>query len=145
VTVKHSEPKIAVMTMFAGLVGLIASIVVLLLLEIMDGRLKGARDVERVTDLPVLASLGDLSMMTPAEQRNWAFSTWTAIQVKLSSSPNHGLVCGITSAGTKEGRSTWVNMLAQAASECGFRVLTVATLPPNVPVSEVAGRLTGGN
>src|SRR5205085_11992206 len=67
----------------------------------------------------------------PSEQRNWAFRTWTAIQGKLSHSPNHGLVCGITSAMKKEGRSTWISMLAQAASECGFRVLTVATLQPN--------------
>ena len=145
VTVKKSGPKIMVMTIFAGVVGFFATLVVLLFLEITDSRLKGPRDVERVTDLPVLATLGDLDKMTPSEQRNWAFRTWTAIQGKLSSSPNHGLVCGITSAGTKEGRSTWVNMLAQAASECGFRVLTVATIPPNTPNPDDVPSLAGGN
>ncbi|PYX66941.1 MAG: hypothetical protein DMG78_28475, partial [Acidobacteria bacterium] len=143
VTVKKSGPKIMVMTIFAGVVGFFATLVVLLFLEITDSRLKGPRDVERVTELPVLATLGDLDKMTPAEQRNWAFRTWTAIQGKLSSSPNHGLVCGITSANTREGRSTWVNMLAQAASECGFRVLTVATIPPDAPNPEETLRLSG--
>src|SRR3982750_2823058 len=123
------------------------ALVIVLLAELMDSRLKGSRDVERVTDLPILATLGNLNDMSPSEQRAWAFKTWTAIQGKLSSSPNHGLVCGVTSAGTKEGRSTWVNMLAQAASECGFRVLTVATLPPDSPeLSEsYAAALPGAN
>jgi protein involved in polysaccharide export with SLBB domain len=46
----------------------------------------------------------------------------------LSASPNHGLICGITSAGHGEGRSTWVNLLAKAAGQCGFRVLTIGTV-----------------
>jgi len=133
VVVKRSEPQILFMTVAAGLCGFFGAICLALLVEIMDPRLKSPRDVSRVTELPVLATLGNLDKMSPAEQRSWAFKTCTRIQGKLSSSPNHGLVCGVTSSGTKEGRSTWVNMLAQAASECGFRVLTVATLPPNSP------------
>jgi protein involved in polysaccharide export with SLBB domain len=39
------------------------------------------------------------------------------------------LVCGITSATPGEGRSTWIRLLAEAASLSGFRVLTVATRP----------------
>ncbi len=138
--VKHTEPKVIFMTVAGGLAGFFAALCLCLLVEILDTRLKTPRDVSRVTELPVLATLSNLNNMTPSEQRNWAFKTWTAIQGKLSSSPNHGLVCGVTSAGTKEGRSTWVNMLAQAASECGFRVLTVATLPPNSPhLADYAG------
>ena len=143
VRVKKSEPKVMFATAAAGLVGFFASLFLVLLVELLDSRLKTPRDVNRVTNLPVLATLGDLNEMTPAEQRSWAFRTWTAIQGQLSTSPNHGLVCGVTSASQKEGRSTWVNMLAQAASECGFRVLTVATLSPNSPAE--AARLHGPN
>src|SRR5258705_332913 len=133
------------MKVIGGLAGFMGALLIVLLVELMDSRLKGSRDVERITDLPILATLGNLNDMSPSEQRSWAFRTWTAIQGKLSSSPNHGLVCGITSASTKEGRSTWVNMLAQAASECGFRVLTVATLPPNAPTPDALPRLGGGS
>ncbi len=143
VSVKKSQPKVIFMTVIGGLAGFMGALVIVLLAALMDSRLKGSRDVERVTDLPILATLGNLNDMSPSEQRSWAFRTWTAIQGKLSSSPNHGLVCGITSANKKEGRSTWVNMLAQAASECGFRVLTVATLQPNDP--DPKARLSGGN
>jgi protein involved in polysaccharide export with SLBB domain len=51
------------------------------------------------------------------------------LQRRLSVSPNHGLVCGITSSGAGEGRSTWIKLLAQAATERGFRVLTITTQP----------------
>jgi hypothetical protein len=134
VIVKKAQSKILFVSVAAGLLGFFGSLFLVLLAEMLDTRLKTPRDVARVTHLPVLATLSDLNKMTPAQQRNWAFRTWTAIQGQLSASPNHGLVCGVTSASEKEGRSTWVNMLAQAASECGFRVLTVATLPPGVPV-----------
>jgi len=65
--------------------------------------------------------------MSPTAQDNWAFRTWTALQRHLSVSPNHGMVCGITSAQHGDGRSTWINLLARAANQRGFRVLTVAT------------------
>jgi len=55
VTVKKSGPKIMVMTIFAGVVGFFATLVVLLFLEITDSRLKGPRDVERVLTLQLIA------------------------------------------------------------------------------------------
>ncbi|MGH8527458.1 MAG: hypothetical protein ACREXY_25595, partial [Gammaproteobacteria bacterium] len=86
-------------------------------------------DLKRVTKLPVIATLGNLDKMHPTTQSGWAFRTWTALQSRLSLSPNHGLVCGFTSSGGGQGRSTWIRLLAKAASQCGFRVLTIATLP----------------
>src|SRR6185295_14260296 len=52
-------------------------------------------------------------------------------QGRLSRLANHGLVCGITSSREGEGRSTWINLMAEAASLSGFRVLTIATKPSN--------------
>ena len=67
--------------------------------------------------------------MKPDERSRWAFRTWTLLQGRLSRSANHGLVCGITSSGPGEGRTTWISLLAEAASLAGFRVLTIATKP----------------
>lgn len=128
--VAHSRrAKVFAVCVLAGLLGVAGGMAVVLLIEIADDRLKTASDVRRVTQLPVLAGGGDLSGLTETERYDWAFRTWTRLQGRLSPSPNHGLVVGITSAGNGEGRSTWVQLLAEAASLLGFRVLTIATSP----------------
>lgn len=112
-----------------GLLGLLAAGGLVFVAHAIDSRLKTAADVEGVTGLPVLASLGDLREMTPEEQINWAFRTLTILQGKLNSSSDQTLVCGFISSGHGEGRSTWINLLVSAASQRGMRVLTVATRP----------------
>ena len=121
--------KISAVGIFGGLLGVFASLLLVLLVEFVDGRLKTVDDLRRVTRLPVLTSLGDLREMSPEDRSQWAFRTWTLLQGRLSPSANHGLVCGITSSTPGEGRSTWISLLAEAASMSGFRVLTIATRP----------------
>src|SRR5207248_6652371 len=70
-----------------------------------------------------------LKRMDDGQKAQWAFRAWTMLQGRLSPSANHGLVCGITSSAAREGRSTWIGLLAEAASLTGFRVLTIATKP----------------
>jgi protein involved in polysaccharide export with SLBB domain/capsular polysaccharide biosynthesis protein len=127
----HRRFKIALATMFGACLGLAGSLVLVLLTEFVDGRLKTAEDLRRVTQLPVLTTLGDMRKMGPEAQSQWAFRTWTLLQGRLSPTAHHGLVCGFTSSSKGEGRSTWIRLLAEAASLTGFRVLTVATRPPN--------------
>ncbi|HSU54337.1 MAG TPA: SLBB domain-containing protein, partial [Candidatus Dormibacteraeota bacterium] len=121
--------KIGLASVFGGGVGFCATLGLLLLVELADKRMRGREDLKRVTKLPVLTTLGDLRKMSPADRAQWAFRTWTILQGRLSPSANHGLVCGITSCGPGEGRSTWISLLAEAASLTGFRVLTIATKP----------------
>ncbi|HVU34841.1 MAG TPA: polysaccharide biosynthesis/export family protein [Opitutaceae bacterium] len=121
--------KIGLVGIICGVLGLTLTAGQLLVREFMDSRLKTADDVTRVTGLPVVASLGDLRQMSMAAREDWAFRTWIALQDRLSFSPNHGLICGITSSRPGDGRSTWVGLLAGAARKCGFRVLTIATKP----------------
>src|ERR1041385_4057512 len=130
-TVQRSlqEVKIGAATVFGGLVGIGLTLVLVLLVEVTDNRLLNADDVRRVTKLPILTTLGDLEKMKQPERAQWAFRTWTILQGRLSPTANHGLVCGITSSGPGEGRSTWIHMLAEAASLTGFRVLTISTRP----------------
>lgn len=98
--------------------------------ELFDARLKTTGDLRRVAKLPVLTSLPDLDNMDAQERSQWAFRTWTLLQGRLSPSAHHGFVCGITSSARGEGRSTWIDFLAEAASLTGFRVLTIATGAP---------------
>ncbi len=133
-TLKNVTPdrrwlKVSLATVFGGIFGLLCAVAGVLLLEFADNRLKTAADVQRVTKLPVIATLGELRDKTPAAREQWAFRTWTMLQGRLSPSANHGLVCAFTSSQAGEGRSTWINLLADAASMSGFRVLTIATRP----------------
>ena len=125
----HRRMKIGVATFVGGALGFGASLLLVLVAEFIDTRLKTVDDVTRVTKLPVLTALGDLRSMPPHERAQWAFRTWTMLQGRLSPSANFGLVCGVTSSAPGEGRSTWVSLLAEAASMTGFRVLTIATRP----------------
>jgi protein involved in polysaccharide export with SLBB domain len=130
--------KVSVLASFAGCMGLLAALAVVMLTEMMDTTLRTPEDISRVTKLPVLASLGDLRKMSAQQQVNWAFRTLTLLRGKLSRDADQALVCGIISANHGEGRSTWVNLLVSAANQRGLRVLTVDTRSTAVPTEPVA-------
>jgi capsular polysaccharide biosynthesis protein len=128
--VKHGRKvKVICLAMLGGLIGIVACGSLLLLVEVMDNRLKTVADVERVTRLPVIATAGNLDRMSEADRKECGFRAWTHLVGTLGSPPNGTLVCGVTSSGYREGRSTWIKMLAREACQCGFRVLTVASRP----------------
>ncbi|HEY3861994.1 MAG TPA: polysaccharide biosynthesis/export family protein [Verrucomicrobiae bacterium] len=144
VRTNHRRMKIAAVTAIGALAGLAGSLILVLLVEFIDGRLKTADDVKRVTRLPVLTALGDMKKMNKEAQKQWAFRAWTLLQGRLAPTAHHGLVCGFTSSAKGEGRSTWIHLLAEAASLTGFRVLTIATRPPGpdeIPGAAHAGDL----
>lgn len=126
---KRRAMKIAAVTGMGVGCGLVMGLLLACFVEVSDTRLKTIADIERVTKLPVLATLGDLKKMSPEEQIGWAFRTLTILRGKLCKSPDDALVCGIISSRHGEGRSTWVNQLVSAASQRGLRVLTVDTRP----------------
>lgn len=127
-------------TMLGAFFGLALSAGQILLSEFTDNRVKTRADVRRVTGLPLLATLGDLKRLSQPEVEQWAFRAWTALQSNLSLTPNHGMVVGITSAHTGDGRSTWIKLLAGAASACGFRVLTITAQPSPAIAADLARR-----
>jgi protein involved in polysaccharide export with SLBB domain/capsular polysaccharide biosynthesis protein len=125
----HRRLKIIALTIVGGGLGVAFGLLLVMLIEVTDRQVRTAEDIQRVTQLPVLTTLGDLAQMKEHARTQWAFRTWTLLQGRLGSSQNHGLVCGVTSSTEGEGRSTWISMLAEAASLAGFRVLTIATRP----------------
>ena len=140
-TLRHNHRLEAVLcAVLGGFFGLVGSAACILLGEFLDNRIKTRADVRRVTGLPLLATLGDLQRLAPAERDQWAFRAWTALQSRLSVSANHGMVCGITSAHSGDGRSTWIDLLARAAGNCGFRVLTITAQPSPEIAAELARR-----
>ena len=141
VMVRSRLPKLIFLTAFGAVMGVLGSGLLLIGLELLDERLKTGDDLKRVTRLPLLGTLGNLHHMDQAAQEKWAFRTWTALQNRLSISPHHGLVCGVTSAQHQEGRSTWLSLLAHAASQCGFRVLSIGAVNGSDCASD--GPLTG--
>lgn len=134
------KAKVTIASALGGCLGIVLSFSLIALVELTDKRLRTTDDVTRVTRLPVLTTLGDLRRMDDPARAQWAFRAWTMLQGRLSPSSNHGLVCGITSSANGEGRSTWISLLAEAASLTGFRVLTIATKPS--PAQEEAPRRT---
>jgi protein involved in polysaccharide export with SLBB domain/Mrp family chromosome partitioning ATPase len=110
-----------------ALLGFLAVGAFIVVLDLSDKRIRSAADLERITSLPVLATLGDLQEMSDVERERWAFKTLTALKAKLRGSSGAGLMCGFISSRPGEGRSTWINLLATAASKQGYRVLTIVT------------------
>ena len=124
-----SKPKIIVLTMVGAFLGFVLAACAVCFVEIKDRRIKTEEEVEMVTGLPALASLGDFASMNEAQKSDWAFRTWTMLRGKIVGSSSRGLVCGLTSACNGEGRSTWINLLGRAANKQGVKVLMIATRP----------------
>ena len=127
-----------------GFIGLVGAGLIVVGAEIADSRLKTVADVEQVTGLTVLATLGDLEAMAPDEREAWAFRTWTALAGQLSASANHGMVCGFVSSSPGEGRSTWIELLAKAARRRGLQAVTVGTRPQTNGSSSGASQAAPG-
>ena len=134
--VNNPRAKIALLATFLGLCGLVLGVIGAAADEALDRRLRTPEDVRRVTQLPVLARLGPIDKMSAEQRASWGFRTWTALQSRLSATPNQGLVCGVTSSTASEGRSVWIKFLADAAKRCGFRVVVITTRTPEEDTDE---------
>jgi protein involved in polysaccharide export with SLBB domain/capsular polysaccharide biosynthesis protein len=125
--VLHSHRlEVALGACLGAFLGFFCSGAQIVLGEFLDNRIKSRSDLRRITGLPLVAALGDLKSLSPTERDRWAFRAWMTLLSRLNLSPEHGLICGIASAQRGEGRSTWIELLAGAATAGGFRVLTIA-------------------
>jgi hypothetical protein len=123
--VDYPRARILASTLFGGVFGVLLTAGLILLVEFFDERLKTSADVARISQLPVLATLGELRPLEASGQNAWAVRAWIALQHQLNPLPNGARVCGFISSQPGEGRSTWVNLIGHAANQCGNRVLSV--------------------
>jgi len=120
----------------AALLGLFGAGALLLLFDISDSRVRSVSDLRRITRLPNLGTLGNLGAMTDEAKTNWAFSTFVLLRSKLLGARAGGMICGFTSSGPGEGRTTCVRLLADAASRQGYSVLTIAATAQDLSVPD---------
>ena len=138
VVTQHSAPLVLALGLLGCLGGATILTGVIALRELLDDRVKTGPDLARISGLPLLGTLGDLDDMTPTEKAQGALRNWTTLRGQLSASPDQGLVCGFTSADSGEGRSTWIELLAGSARQCGFTVLVVSTEPATGPTTDLS-------
>ena len=81
--------------------------------------------------------------MDEAARKAWAFRTWTILSDSLGQSGNSGTVCGIISCAHGEGRTTWVEMLVDAARQRGLGV-TKLQFQQGAELSEEDARFAPG-
>lgn len=132
VVVHSRQAKVLLLALFCAVAGAGAAACVFLVREVLDDRLTTREDVRRVTGLPVAAAVGNLNQLGEKARARTAFRAWLSIQKRVNFSAKRGVVCGLIAANPNEGCATWVNLLAQAANQCGSRVLAITVRPtPN--------------
>jgi hypothetical protein len=81
--------------------------------------------LRKATGLPVVKPLPNLHSMDAAQREFWAVETLDILRRAAGVERRGCFVCGLISANHGEGRSTWIDLLSQAALRNGNRVLVV--------------------
>ncbi|HEY3898865.1 MAG TPA: polysaccharide biosynthesis/export family protein [Chthoniobacter sp.] len=131
VSTKSRWPKIALLAVALGMMGTFGAIALVLIRELLDERIKTARDLSRVTKLPVVLQVPPLDGVAADEVRQWSFRSWTSLEPSLRTNPGGAVVLGVTASGPGAGCSTLLYRLASAAAWRGHNVLVVANRPPS--------------
>lgn len=122
--------KLILVTVAGGVLGVMFSLVVVCLVESLDDRIKTVADAGRATKLPLLATLPELGAQGAAEPGGWAFRVWMALRARLDHGANQSVICGFVASSRGEGVSTWIELLARAASLREATALAVTNRAP---------------
>lgn len=127
------SPNIPLNIALGLLVGLAIGVGVAVLREVLDNRIRNERDVELITDIPIMGGIGFdpnaaarplIVQVDPRSPRAESFRTLrTNLQFVDIERPSRTFV--VTSAVEAEGKSTTAANLAIAMADAGFRVLIV--------------------
>lgn len=131
VLVSNKSRKLTLATTAAALAGVAAALFFICLLEALDNRILSPADLRRATRLPLLGRIEDLDASPSLDLPTWRYRTWSSLCRALADPQTHSVVCGIVSAHPGEGRSTWIQLLAEAARERGLRTVRVQPESPN--------------
>lgn len=89
------------------------------------GRIRSSCVLAEVAQMPLLGTLDDVNRMSAGERQHWAFRMFTRLRTRIAGGDGQPLVCGFISASPGEGRSTWIGLLADAARQQGYHVVTL--------------------
>jgi protein involved in polysaccharide export with SLBB domain/capsular polysaccharide biosynthesis protein len=105
----------------AGLVGL-----VVIVLTLLDGRIRSGGDLKRATGVPVIGLMPEDRRHLHENEAAWAFRTWTRLQPMLVI-PTRGeaTVCGIMHDGDSDSAARMTLRLASAAARRGLRCISI--------------------
>lgn len=118
--------------------------------------IRNAEALESSSGLPVLSVLPSLEGMSESARNYWAIETLNLLRNTARTERRGCFVCGIISSVNGEGRSTWIDLLADAGLRNGNRVLVISRpdsvssvaseLPPNTLFTqEMPGSANAGN
>ena len=96
-----------------------------------------AASLEEAAQLEVLAVLPPLNEMTEAAREYWAVETLNLIRTSARADRRGCFVCGVISSTNGEGRSTVIDLLANAGVRTGNRVLVVPSPDFSKPSNSV--------
>ena len=138
--VQHAEvsqgpisPNVPLNIVLGGLIGLVIGIALAVLRETLDNRIRNERDVEAITDVPILggivfdAKAGERPLIVHDDPRSPRAESFRTLRTNLQfldvGRENRSFV--ITSSIQSEGKSTSAANLAIALADAGSRVLLV--------------------
>ena len=107
----------------AGLLAVFLSYGLLLLRDALDTRVRGAEDLARITDLPVLAEFPKVS--TGRRGLPLEAASYLRTSVAFATNENHPKVIQVTSAGASHGKSSVSIALAESFARQHFRTLLI--------------------
>lgn len=127
-----SFPQKTPMLVLAGLVSIFGGLLAVFVADLMDHKIRHLNDIEKVSGVPVLASVPTVSMPQDEAMRNpmgaYAESI-RAIQTGLGIVPagrgRRGRIIAVTSTSRGEGRTTTSVALARSMAQSGLRVLLI--------------------
>ncbi|MCA9949881.1 MAG: polysaccharide biosynthesis tyrosine autokinase [Anaerolineales bacterium] len=136
VPLKPVRPRIMITTVLGTIVGLLLGVGIVLFSDFLDDTIKSSADIERLTRVPVMASVGRLRKATnepgselitinqPRDPSSESFRDLrTALLFSAVDKPNGTIV--VTSANPSEGKSTVAANLAVVLAQAGNNVLLV--------------------
>lgn len=128
-----TSPKPILAILVGALAGIVLAIVIALLRELLDSRVRSSEDLERVTDAPLLGTTtrssrgNDRSLVIRDAEGSTQAEDYRTIRTNLRfvqlDAAHRSVV--VTSSGEREGKSTTAANLALAVARLGQRVLLV--------------------
>lgn len=127
------SPNVVVNIVLGGVIGLAVGVVFALLRQTLDTRIRSERDVEQITDIPILGGIvfdpnaRERPLIVHADPRSQRAESFRSLRTNLQflEIGREGRSFVVTSSVESEGKSTSAANLAIALADAGSRVLLV--------------------